>query len=209
MATIPQFTHIRVLRAKINVKLSKDWEINWGNGSEVTQILGGPRSRVAVAHYFQEPGTYAITIKTTDFNGNENSVVVGTYTVKAKVTDPLASESIVLIESSADIVEFMSQEETLTEPFVTWSLPTNESRFTFTDNYLSGLAETMRQRQMLDLDQSGQKPDLVSFTDLIWSDDELFGDEWMDFSESAEEGDFWSEVFDEDLFVETNMSVLQ
>ena len=57
----------------------------------------------------------------------------------------------------------------------------------------------MRQRQMLDLDQSGQKPDLVSFTDLIWSDDELFDDEWMNFSESAEEGDFWSDVFDEDL----------
>ena len=72
-----------------------------------------------------------------------------------------------------------------------------------------GLTMLIRKRQMLDLDQSGQKPDLVSFTDLIWADDELFDHEWLGLSEQQDETDFWSEVFDEDLFLETGMSVLQ
>ena len=56
--------------------------------------------------------------------------------------------------------------------------------------------------QMLDLDgrNSGQT-DHASFTDMIWSDDDLFGDEWMDFSEQTEEDDFWNDVFEEELLV--------
>ena len=67
-----------------------DWEIDWGDGSEPTQILGGPRSRVAVAHYFQAPGTYAITVKTTGFDGITTAVTIGTYTVKEKTCEPEA-----------------------------------------------------------------------------------------------------------------------
>ena len=189
----------------------KDWEINWGDGSETTQILGGPRSRVSETHYYQEAGTYSITIKTTDFNDNVNSTIIGTYTVKARVIEPLDVED-TLIAPETDIIEFTSvessvvsfasqpQEESLTEPFVAWSLPVNESRFTFTESYLSEIAETMRQRQMVDLDgrNSGQA-DIAAFTDLIWADDELFDHEWMDFSEKTEIADFWSDVFEEEL----------
>ena len=81
----------------------------------------------------------------------------------------------------------LAQEESLDEPFVTWSLPTNESRFTITESYLAELAATMRQRQMLDLDQSGQKSDRVAVTDIIWSDGELFDDEWFDFTQPEED----------------------
>lgn len=107
-----------------------------------------------------------------------------------------------------------SQEESLTEgfaaqepdepssaSFITWSLPTNESRFAFMESYnLSELTEIMRQRQMYDLDgrNSGQTENLT-FADQIWSDDELYGDEWVDFSEKLEEPDIWSDVFDDDL----------
>ena len=77
---------------------------------------------------------------------------------------------------------------------------TSESRFSFTDSYLTGLAETMRQRQMLDLDQSGglgQKS--VSFEELLWGDDEMFETNWTGLSEQPEETDFWDEVFQNDL----------
>jgi hypothetical protein len=40
----------------------------------------------------------------------------------------------------------------------------------------------------------------VTFTDLVWEDDDLFGDAWFNFSE-PEENDFWSEAFDEDLLL--------
>jgi hypothetical protein len=75
----------------------------------------------------------------------------------------------------------------------------NTSRFAITENDLSGPVETMRLRQMLDLDQSGQKFDNITLTDLIWTDEELFGDEWFDFSARNEENDFWSEVLEENL----------
>ena len=61
------------------------------------------------------------------------------------------------------------------------------------------LAEIMRQRQMLDLDQSGQKAESITFPELLW-DGELFGDEWLDFTE-PETSDFWSGVFEEELLV--------
>ena len=61
--------------------------------------------------------------------------------------------------------------------------------------------EIMRQRQMLDLDRSrfsGQKFDDATFIDWVWSEEKLFGDEWIDFSEQKT-SDFWSEVFEDDL----------
>ena len=71
----------------------------------------------------------------------------------------------------------------------------------FFDTYLSDLMEIMRQRQMLDLDQTGQKVESVTFTELIWDDGEIFDDEWLDFSEQPEEADFWSGLFDDDPLV--------
>ena len=53
---------------------------------------------------------------------------------------------------------------------------------------------------MLDLDQSGQKSESVPFPELIW-DGELFGDEWLDFSE-PETSDFWSDLFENDPLLE-------
>ena len=66
-------------------------------------------------------------------------------------------------------------------------------------NDLADLTEIMRRRQMLDLDQSGQKSESVTFPELVW-DGELFGDEWLDFTE-PETSDFWSGVFEEELLV--------
>jgi len=188
-------THWEFLAVSSNAIM--DWEINFGDGSEAIKILGGPRSRVSVSHYFQEPGTYTITVKTTDFNGIVATAVIGTYTVKERVMETVAIEDVALIEPVADIL--LHEEPAVS--FATWSLPTNESRFTITESYLAELAETMRQRQMLDLDgrNSGQT-DNATFTDLIWSDDELFGDEWIDFTEQTAKDDFWNEIFDEDLF---------
>ena len=121
---------------------------------------------------------YTITVKTTNFDGQVTEVTMGTYTVKESRVEPLP-----IVESLA-----FSLPEEQAEPIVTFSaspMPlTSESRFSFTDSYLTGLAETMRQRQMLDLDQSGgleQKS--VSFEDLLWGDDEMFETNWIGLSE--------------------------
>jgi len=173
----------------------KDWEIDWGDGSEPTQILGGPRSRISVTHYFREAGTYSVTIKTTDFDGVVNTITIGTYTVKEREIEPLAIAA--PIGPELGIQEF-SLEEPVAVSFAAPMQFTSESRFT--EDYLSDLMEIMRQRQMLDLDQSGQKADSIAFTELIWSDDDLFGDEWHDFSE-PEKADFWSETLENDLLL--------
>lgn len=62
----------------------KDWEIDWGDGSDATKILGGPRTRIFLTHYFQKAGTYTITAKTTDLEGNVSVVTIGDYTIKER-----------------------------------------------------------------------------------------------------------------------------
>ncbi|MCL2304676.1 MAG: alkaline phosphatase [Planctomycetaceae bacterium] len=158
----------------------RDWVVSWGDGSEDTQILGGPRSRISVAHFFREPGTYTITASTTDFFGISMTATIGTYTVQARVE---TEQEFALQEQSPAV-------------FSTVVLPeAGKSRIEFTDESAS---ETMRLRQMLDLDQSGNfglKSGRVA--DMVFAEDELFDDEWFDFSE--ERSDFWSEVFEDEL----------
>ena len=51
---------------------------------------------------------------------------------------------------------------------------------------------------MLDLDQlrsSEQKS--VAIADLIWANDELFNNEWLDFAVQEQETDFWSGMLDD------------
>ncbi len=186
--------------AAISSSAIKDWEVNWGDGSEPTLVLGGPRSRINVTHYFREAGTYSVTIKTTDFDGVVNTITIGTYTVKERVVEPLVVESFAWIEPELAF-EFDTPEFSLQEPVaVSSAAPMQFAGENHIESYLADLTETMRQRQMLDLDQSGQKSESVSFTDLIWSDDELFENKWFDFAE-PEETDFWCEVLEDDLLV--------
>jgi len=150
--------------AAISSSAIKDWEVNWGDGSEPTLVLGGPRSRISVTHYFREAGTYSVTIKTTDFDGVVNTITIGTYTVKERVIEPLAVAASFGPELGIQEFSFEAPVEVYAAAPMQF---TSESRFT--EDYLSDLMEIMRQRQMLDLDQSGQKSDSVTFTDLIWS----------------------------------------
>jgi len=180
--------------AAISSSAIKDWEVNWGDESEPTLVLGGPRSRINVTHYFREAGTYSVTIKTTDFDGVVNTITIGTYTVKERAGESLAV--------AASIGTELDRPEFPLEKPVSFAAPmqfTETSRFSFTDSYLADLTETMRQRQMLDLDQSGQKSESVPFTELIWSDDDLFDAEWTGFAEQPEESDFWDGIFENDL----------
>ena len=158
----------------------RDWEVNWGDGSQLTLILGGPRNRINVEHFFRKPGTYTITVSTTDFFGISMTATIGTYMVKARRTAKPAPE-------------FTFQEEPPAVTIAASPLP-NESRMEFVEE---NTTETMRLRQMLDLDQRnfGQQSNRV--TDAIFADDELFEDEWFDFSE--ERSDFWNDVFENEL----------
>ena len=172
----------------------QDWEIHWGDGSDVTEILGGPRSRVSVTHYFREAGTYTITIKTTDFDGVVNIVTIGIYTVKENRMTPEAAPGTPLVAAFAlEGPEFSLPEGPIVVSFAAPWAALGENRF---ENYLADLTETMRRRHMLDLDQSGRKSERASFTELVW-DGELFDDEWLDFSEQKSD-DFWNTVFEEE-----------
>jgi hypothetical protein len=196
-------THWEFSATSISSSPIRDWEVNWGDGSESTLVLGGPRSRINVTHYFREAGTYTITIKTTDFDGVVNTITIGTYTVRVKVIEPLAVESFALIEPELVFELGTSEFSLLDEPaMVSFAAPMPFASENRIENYLADLTETMRQRQMLDLDQlrsSEQAP--VSLTDLIWADDELFNDEWFDFAGQERESDFWDEVFEGDLLL--------
>ena len=44
-------------------------------------------------------------------------------------------------------------------------------------------------------------PVSATFADLIWSDENLFGDDWMDFSEQSTEADLWSEIFEDNMLM--------
>jgi hypothetical protein len=181
-----------------------DWEIDWGDSSEPTQILGGPRSRIAVTHYFHTPGEYAITIRTTDFDGLVTEVSTGTFTVKEKASEPLPVESFALIEPAPVApLTFSPPGESQEEPVAMSFAPpvqfASESRFSFTETYLAGLTETMRLRLMLDLDHSGQKPEGVPFSELLWADGDSFESDWFGLSEEPEKSDFWSEAFENEL----------
>jgi len=103
------------------------------------------------------------------------------------------------VASTCEVSEFSSQEEPAVVLFAAWPQSVSENRL----DSLSELAETMRLRQMLDLDQSqhSEQTESVPFTDLIWSDDEWFGNEWLDFSPAEKETDFWSEFLKEDWLV--------
>jgi len=113
--------------------------------------------------------------------------------------EPLVVESFAWIEPELAF-EFDTPEFSLQEPVVSFAAPSPSASENHIENYLADLAETMRQRQMLDLDQSGPKANNTTFTDLIWTDDDLFDDSWLDFSEPAE-ADFWSEAFENDLLL--------
>ncbi|MCL2305111.1 MAG: fibronectin type III domain-containing protein [Planctomycetaceae bacterium] len=159
----------------------RDWEVNWGDGSRML-VEGGPRSRISASHSFQTPGTYTVTARTVDFDGVVNTIVVGTYTVSARATKPESAPVFSLFEELASIAAS--------------PLP-NGNRIVFAEYTTT---ETMRLRQMLDLDHSqnlGQKTNDV--TDVILSDDELFEDEWFDFAEPTKANDFWSNVFENEL----------
>ena len=129
------------------------------------------------------------------------------YTIKERVvetpaTAPFAAESFAWIEPEQEAMGFSLSEESTTGFFVTPVPFASESRFSFTENYLADLTEIMRQRQMLDLDQlrvADQKPDSVTFTDLVWADEELFESDWIGLSDQPEKSDFWNEVFEHDL----------
>jgi len=123
--------------------------------------------------------------------------------VEPLAIEPVTTENFAWIEPELafefEASEFSLQEEPAMVSFAAPMQFAGENRI---ENYLADLAETMRQRQMLDLDQlrsSGQKADNVTFTDLVWSDDDLFDAEWIGVSEQPEEGDFWDGIFEDDL----------
>lgn len=58
------------------------WIIDWGDGSENTTYLGGPRSTISLDHYFRNPGQYAITITMIDVHSQTNSIQIGPFLVE-------------------------------------------------------------------------------------------------------------------------------
>jgi len=152
------------------------WVINWGDDTETT-INGGPRSRVSESHLYRTSGNFTVTIRTTDLDGIVSTVTLGIYVTSGT---QVASQAMVQeIEMTPHRIDSASSSETI--------------------DFNVNLAVTMRQRQMLDLDQSGQKSKSVPVAALTWEGDELFDTEWIRLSEESKESDFWGGIFDDDL----------
>ena len=152
-----------------------NWEVNWGDGSEKTRILGGPISHISAAHYFRQAGTYTVSVKTTDIDGIETTATIGIYTVKDKIIEQNFSQQV----AELPIGEFQPKSEIASLVLSNQLSYPGDEQHTIIDDYVLNVAETMRLRQMLDLDQShakSQKSGTVSFAELIWEDDDLFSD---------------------------------
>lgn len=63
------------------------WEIDWDDGSEPTEILGGPRNSVEVFHTFQESGRYTINVSVTDILGTVTTARMGPYEVSENLRE--------------------------------------------------------------------------------------------------------------------------
>ena len=166
----------------------RDWSISWGDGTK-TVINGGPRSRISDAHFYRQAGDYTIIIQTTDFDGIVSTATFDVVVAQgAQAVAPIASRPNMIFDT--EILE--------TAAAVAVEIPREPAASV---NFRSEVTETMRLRQMLDLDgrDALQKSAGVAFTDFLWSDGDLFGDEWFDFSAEEKETDFWSGVFEEEL----------
>ena len=155
------------------------WAINWGDGSE-TVVNGGPLSRIFDTHFYRESKSYTITIKTTDIDGVESSAKLGIYVTPQPTVQQAASHEIPAAELYTHNADYGSK-------------PWEDTTIVKTN-----ADDTMRLRQMLDLDQSRESKAATSVADFIWADDgSLFAD-WIDF---ANEWDSYerTNVFEEEL----------
>ena len=60
----------------------------------------------------------------------------------------------------------------------------------------------MRQRLMLDLDQSPNfGREFVFFPEFVWADDDPFEGEWTPLGEPPAKSDFWDGIFEEELLM--------
>lgn len=173
------------------------WDIHWGDGSENTEILGGPRSEVIADHFYREPGTYNISITTTDIDGFQSTVSYTSHTVKEKrEVVPTVAENGVAVESTPEIYDSAAIfPATIPESVIGESEETGFSAAAplgneTTESVASGVIplavvfgadfqESFRIRTMLDLDESGkmnrEKPLQNSSVNAII--DQLFGEE--------------------------------
>ena len=155
------------------------WAINWGDGSE-TVVNGGPLSRIFDTHFYRESKSYTITIKTTDIDGVESSAKLGIYVKLPPAVQQAASHEIPAAELYTHNADYSSK---------SWEDTTIAK---------TNADDTMRLRQMLDLDQSRESKAATSVVDFIWADDGSLFVDWIDF---ANEWDSYerTDVFEEEL----------
>ncbi len=128
------------------------WVVHWGDDSDDTVFLGGPISRIYADHLYRTSGDFEITVTTTALDGFE---ATGTFPCSIpEIVNPLPetpdSNVVIFDEVSIRFVDFPAM-----------------------DGPLVVHDETMRLRQMLDLDDSqevlGQRNG-TRLLEAIWSD---------------------------------------
>ncbi len=128
------------------------WVVHWGDDSDDTVFLGGPIFRIYADHLYRTSGDFEITVTTTALDGFE---ATGRFPCSIpEILNPLPETP----DSNVAFIDNVS----------IWFVD-----FPATYEPLVVHDETMRQRQMLDLDDSqevlGQRND-VRLLDAIWSD---------------------------------------
>lgn len=172
------------------------WSVNWGDGTE-TEILGGPRNRITDSHVYRAARDYVITVSTTDIDG-----VVSTFTLSAAVkrnTFPVqaATERETVAVSAENLVDPASNPES--PEIVALSRIDEETRFEKHDPKPAP-ADSMRLRQMLDLDQGRtqiREPGWNHFSEQVWEEDDWFEYDGFGSSDEQEEAEFWSEILED------------
>ncbi len=122
-----------------------NWSIDWGDGTDATVVVGGPRNRVSLSHRFFDAGNYPITITTTGLAGTVSIAVYGAVEVAEKEIVPEIPEQ----------VELPPATESQPAP-VYANAP--EMRFSSVFDDLALREEEMRLRLMIDLDQPEEEP---------------------------------------------------
>lgn len=160
-----------------------NWSIDWGDGSPDTEILGGPRNRISVAHLYRQGGEYPLTVTTMDINGLTASVVIGTYAIVEERP------------SMTTILQTVQTQETPTQRSASFDSQNVESSlaldFSTQDLRISQWSQNVKtlqttRRHMIDLDQrSDAMEKFAATTDYLLSCENFYTEDF--FAQRSEE----------------------
>ena len=148
------------------------WTIEWGDGTLVTEVIGGPCHRLTIAHSFPKEGNYAMSVTTTGLNGTFFRIPCGEIIVAKNETGSVNLEN--------EVANIIETEHVLTEKpnanYVWLDEPALNTELSPLDDWVRQQEET-KQRQMFDEGFSVREAEyriLWAATDSVFREKRLF-----------------------------------